>query len=176
MPSAAISYAKVRAILRLPNPIAAIKGIVFPEPTPTPRQAPQLTLWIIDGEGLPPRPWRIQPHEVINCVTLHGTIPACRCVARQLASDVQRPTKDTWRGKASDYPHCVTSLCAQGRGVREALDPGSHVTWRGAGPGGRFDSGRRYTISMAMAKAKQEAQGMLEDVPTCDMQAREGEG
>jgi hypothetical protein len=164
----------LRAALRMPNPIAVIKDLVFPPPSVGVPQLPQLALWVVDDEGLPPRPWRIYADNVVCCRTLQCTLRASQCVARQLASDIQK-TKDTWRGEASSYPHCVTERCAQGRGVREALDPTAKVAWRGAGPGGRFEPGKRGAEAVARARSRLKAVGLLDDVPTCDLPAeREG--
>lgn len=140
-----VMLADLRRLLREPSPIrivVALKAIVFPEPQPPPQELPQLALWTIDADGLPPRPWRIQADDLFRCRTLGCDVDARRCVMRQLVSEVQR-TKDGWRGQASEYPSCVTEGCAQGRGVREALDPHAGVAFRGVGPGGRFQAERR---------------------------------
>jgi hypothetical protein len=142
----------------------------------------QLGLWVRDGEDLPERPWRIRPHDTFHCVALHcEETPAHVCVARQKASEVQR-TKDTCRGEASDYPHCVTERCAQGRGIREALDPDHPVEWRGAGPGKRFSRGAtsKRKASQLAARDRLAAVGLLDVPPTVDGRGapveREGEG
>jgi hypothetical protein len=41
------------------------------------------------------------------------------------------------RGQGGEHPSC-DSKCPQGRAIRDALDPKRRITWRGAGPGGRF--------------------------------------
>jgi hypothetical protein len=78
-----------------------------------------------------------------RCDRLDGEdVPACVCIARQAKSDVQR-TQQTSRGQGTDHPSCDSRTCEQGRRIREALDPDSSVTWKGAGPGGRFERGRQ---------------------------------
>lgn len=171
----AVTLRMLRVALRAPNPLALIRGIAFPEPPPPTTPIPQLSLWVVDADGLPPRPWRLAPDATVECRTLKCTLAACRCVARQMASDVQR-TKDTWRGEASAYPHCVTDRCAQGRGVRAALDPSAGVTWRGAGPGKRFEASRRDVEAVARARARQRAEGLLDEAPTIDGPIGPGEG
>lgn len=122
-----------------------IKRLLFPEPKARPASSPQQELWSIDEEGLPERPWRIQPDDTFHCVALDcDDITARMCVVRQLTTDAQRPKqggrRSQWasRGQASDYPSCDSLRCAQGRGIRTALDPTAGVTWKGVGPGGRF--------------------------------------
>ena len=148
---------------------ARMRALAFPEPAPTP-ELPQLVFWIVDADGLPERPWRILASDLFRCRTLACFVEARVCVARQLASDLQR-TRDTWRGEASDYPHCVTAQCAQGRGIREALDPAAAVQWRGVGPGRRFVHARRDAASVAKARARKRASGLLDDAPTIDTPA-----
>lgn len=141
-------------------------AVVAPRRAPAP---PQSTLWVVDADGLPPRPWRVQARDVVQCVALRCRVPAHVCVARQLASEVQR-TEDTWRGEAGDYPHCKTEKCAQGRGIRVALDPCHPVVWVGAGQGKRLTRGRSrsYKASQMATRARLAAQGLLDDVPTMD--------
>jgi hypothetical protein len=126
-----------------------------------------LALWVRDAEGLPERPWRVQPHDPVSCVTLDCTVPAHVCVARQLASDAQR-TRDTWRGQGSEYPSCVTARCAQGRGIREALEPGAKVAWRGEGPGGRLSRLRSDLPEQHAARTRLAVVGLTEAVSTVD--------
>lgn len=153
-----VTLADLRRLLREPSPlrvVVALKAIVFPEPAPAPEPEPQRTLWTIDAEGLPPRPWRLQPDDVFRCQALGCDVDARRCVMRQLVSQVQR-TRDGWRGQASEYPSCVTETCAQGRGVREALDPGAGISFRGVGPGGRFQAERRWSRAKPKGAARAE--------------------
>jgi hypothetical protein len=78
----------------------------------------------------------------IHCERLNVTaLPACICVTRQRVTDLQR-TQQASRGQGTDYPLCDTRTCAQGRSVRERLDPNAPMTWQGAGPGGRFERER----------------------------------
>jgi hypothetical protein len=126
-----------------------------------------LALWVRDADGLPERPWRVQPNDVVACVTLDCTVPAHVCVARQLASDVQR-TRDTWRGQGSEYPSCVTARCAQGRGIREALDRNATVAWRGEGPGGRLSRLRSDLQEQHAARSRLALVGLLDDARTVD--------
>lgn len=181
MPAAAITSGKrtvplqaLRAALRSANPMALIRSMAWPEPPAEPVPLPQLALWVVDGEGLPLRPWRLYADSEIDCRALGCSLSAGVCVTRQLASQVQR-TKDTWRGEASSYPTCVTERCAQGRGIREALDPAAGVSWRGCGPGGRFEPAKRGGEGVARAKARLGAVGLLDNVSTCDGPA-EGAG
>lgn len=174
----AVPLTALRALLREPSSllvVRALKELVYPPPPPPADDGAQLALWIHVADGLPPRPWRIYATDRFHCFTLAAEVEACRCVARQRASDVQQ-TNDTWRGQASEYPSCVTSRCAQGRAVREALDPSAEVAWRGVGPGGRFTPARRDVESLARAKARQRAQGLLEEASTIDGPIRAEEG
>lgn len=99
------------------------------------------------------------------CVALSCVLRAGCCVVRQAVSRAQR-THQGSRGQASDYPSC-TERCAQGRGVREAV--GGDVTWRGSGPGGRFDGGRRGgMLAMLAGRERLRLVGLLDPVPTCD--------
>jgi hypothetical protein len=127
-----------------------------------------LCLWVVDADGLPPRPWRVYRDTVILCRALKAAVPAHCCVARQQASDMQR-TRDTWRGEASAYPHCVTERCAQGRGIREALDPHASVTWRGAGPGGRIDRLRGGQAAQEAARKRMRLEGLLDEERILDV-------
>jgi hypothetical protein len=156
---------------------ARVKAIVYPEPRPRAPGAPQLVFWALDATGLPERPWRVGPDTVFDCRALGCQFTARICVTRQMASDLQR-TKDTWRGEASIYPRCVTERCAQGRGIREALDPAAGVTWHGAGPGKRFEPSRRDAVEVARARARLRACGALDEAPTIDTPVGpvEGEG
>ncbi len=104
----------------------------------------QLVLWAIDGEGLPPRPWRIGPDFSFRCAALRCPITAGECVERQKVTDAQRPSGDARsssgrRCQVSDFPSCDTLRCAQGRGIREALDPSADVAWQGARKSNRSD-------------------------------------
>lgn len=162
-----VTLGMLRAVLRAPSPLAALRALAWPEPPKEPAPLPQLALWVVDADGLPARPWRLYAESPVACSTLKCTLYAAQCVARQQASDLQR-TKDTWRGEASNYPHCVTEKCAQGRGVREALAPAERPSWRGAGPGGRFERSRRDVEDLARARDRQRRAGLLEGVPTID--------
>ena len=108
------------------------------------------------------------PDSMFDCKALHCRLSMRCCVVRQSASDMQR-TKDRWRGQSTLYPHCVTTQCEQGRGIRKWIDPEAIIKWRGAGPGGRFDAGKRGAVAQLRAKAKQEAEGRLDATPTMDM-------
>lgn len=120
-----------------------MRALAFPEPPPTPPAIPQLVFWSVDADGLPPRPWRIEPDDVFDCVALGCKgLSARTCVARQQATDAQR-TQQASRGQGTDYPLCDSRKCAQGRAIREALEPRMAARWRGVGPGGRFAGARR---------------------------------
>lgn len=113
----------------------------------------------------------IHPAHVIVCRTLGcEVLPAGVCVARQVASEVQR-TKDTWRGNAGDYPHCVTEKCAQGRAVREALDPTAAALWKGEGAGGRIVArrSRKELAAQEKARSAKERVGLLDEVRVVDV-------
>jgi hypothetical protein len=138
------------------------------KPTATPEPI-ALSLWVLDAPDLPPRPWRVGADYEFRCLTLGCDVRAKTCVIRQLASAQQR-TRDTWRGQGTDYPHCVTEDCAQGRGIREALDPETKLAWRGAGLHGRF--GQRRTSDVAAqqdAKRRLRVVGALDDISTLDV-------
>jgi hypothetical protein len=68
-------------------------------------------------------------------------VAAHTCFTRQRVTDLQR-TQQASRGQGTDYPLCDTRTCAQGRSVRERLDPNLPMAWQGAGPGGRFERER----------------------------------
>ena len=149
----------------------ALHDRLRPHP-PAPVERPQLSLWVIDAEGLPPRPWRLAPDARFDCLALgcRGML-ATTCVARQRASEIQR-TQQASRGQGTDYPGCDTRRCAQGRGIREALDPAVMRTLRGSGPGGRFKmrSQERSTVTAQLAaRAKAELEGRLDHVRVLDV-------
>jgi hypothetical protein len=111
----------------------------------------------------------IFPFVAFRCDRLDGeVIPVHVCVARQAASDAQANRTNRERGQASDYPSCVTSLCATGRAMREALDPHGVIRWRGAGPNGRFERGRRDAREQRAAFTRLQARGLLAPVPSLD--------
>lgn len=102
----------------------------------------QSTLWVQDAPELPARPWRVSERYEFHCVALNCQhMTAHNCALRQAVTERQR-TLQASRGQGTEYPHCDTLKCAQGRGIREALGPGVNVTWHGAGPGGRFERGQ----------------------------------
>jgi hypothetical protein len=174
----AVPLNALRALLREPSSllvVRALKALVYPPPPVPAQDGAQLALWVHVADGLPPRPWRLYATSRFHCFTLAAEVEACRCVARQRASEVQK-TQDSWRGQASEHPSCVTERCAQGRAVREALDPSVTVTFKGTGPGGRFTPARRDVESLARAKARQRAQGLLEEASTIDGPVRAEEG
>jgi hypothetical protein len=162
-----LALAEIRRLLRKPNALALIRSAAYPEPRPEPAR-PQLALWIVDGDGLPPRPWLICGDSQFDCLAL-GCKGMCArvCVARQAASDAQR-TRDTWRGQGFDHPSCVTEKCAQGRAIRAVLDPTHAMRWRGAGPNARFGKGRSDAVEQYEARCRLEAVGLLAEVPTVD--------
>lgn len=173
-----ITLQALRAALRSPTPLAALRELAFPPPLPPVAPLPQLALWVVDAEGLPPRPWRIYADDVFDCRALNCRGMVARvCVVRQQVTDMQR-TEQASRGQGTDFPSCDSRKCAQGRGIREALDPRANVAWRGAGPGKRFQPSRRDVESLAAARARKRAVGLLDRAPTIDApsEAVEGEG
>lgn len=112
----------------------------------------------------------LAPGDPIACSTLHAVVAARVCLARQCVSDAQHRSTQRWRGEGLSFPTCVSERCAAGRRVREALDPERTATWRGEGPGGRFEPSRRSGEKTAQlaARAKLLAEGMLDEVPTVD--------
>jgi hypothetical protein len=82
------------------------------------------------------------PRTAFHCRALGCLLPMGTCVRRQARSDRQLRTTQTWRGDGLDFPFCVTTRCELGRQVRGALDPDTTWSWRGAGPGGRFEGSR----------------------------------
>jgi hypothetical protein len=152
------------ALYDLVRPAAADEG----EPVASP--PPQLALWVVDSDGLPPRPWRLYRDSIVDCTTLGCPVPAHICVARQIAAGLQR-THDTHRGQASEYVTCVTERCAQGRGVRAALDPQDAVVWKGEGAGKRASPTRRRRekAKQNAARSRMESVGLLDEVRTLDI-------
>jgi hypothetical protein len=118
------------------------------------------------------------PFVVFRCERLGGEIvPVHVCIARQAASDAQANRTNRERGCVSDYPSCVTALCEVGRHIREAVDPLAMIRWRGAGPNGRFDRGRRDVEAQYRARERLSREGRLSSVPSLDEPpADEGEG
>jgi hypothetical protein len=110
----------------------------------------------------------VQADDVIDCRTLRCKVPAHVCVMRQNVSQIQR-TRDTWRGQASRYPHCMTERCAQGRGVRAALEPDAQAAWKGSGPAGLSERLRDDVEEQRAARRRLEAAGLLDDVRTIDV-------
>ncbi len=164
-----LALARLRIILRLENPMPVLRALAYPEPPVKCPELPQAELWVVDASGLPPRPWRVHPESRFDCTTLGCQgLQVKVCVARQLASEKQR-TKDSWRGEGGDFPHCVTEKCAQGRGLREALAPGVKVSWLGAGPGKRFDRGRKGRALQIAAQIRQRRIGLLDRVRVLDL-------
>lgn len=107
----------------------------------------------------------------IRCERLDGEeLPAHVCVARQVASDIQR-TQQASRGQGTEFPTCDSRKCEQGRAIRKALDPRAPVSWEGAGPGGRFqrDRSRKEKAEQDVARAKLERAGLLEPVRVLDI-------
>ena len=129
----------------------------------------QRALWVVDAEGLPPRPWRVAPEDVFDCLTLGcRNVRVAQCVARQKANDIQR-TEQPSRGQSSDFPGCDTRRCAQGRGIREALDSisslnGERGPTRGSRGFGLRRRDRTDTRAQGLARERQERAGLL-DVP-----------
>lgn len=164
-----VPAAELRRIAESPNPRVALRELLARRPAAAPR--PQLALWVRDAEDLPERPWRVHPDDTFDCVAL-----ACKgmraglCVMRQQVTDAQR-TQQTSRGQGTRYPACDTRKCAQGRGIREALDPDADVTFSGAGPGGRFQRERPRGERKAQRAARRELAraGLLDEVRILDI-------
>lgn len=128
--------------------------------------SPQLVLWAQDAPDLPPRPWRIGPEFTFRCAALGSTVCAGDCVRRQQVSDLQR-TRDTWRGEGSEYPACVTERCAQGRGIRLAVDADVH--FRRVGPGKRQRALRSDLRAQSVARKRMQTAGLLEEERILDV-------
>jgi hypothetical protein len=145
----------------------ALADVIKPPPLAAPPQSTQSTLWVVDADGLPPRPWRVEPLDTVSCVALHCEVAAHVCVARQIASDVQR-TRQSSRGQGFDYPSCVTERCAQGRGIRAALSPDAQSAWHGEGRGGRLAPRRSDLSQQHTARQRLAAVGLLDLTPSVD--------
>lgn len=177
-----VPAAELRRIAESPNPRAALRALLERRPPPAPR--PQLALWVRDADDLPERPWRIRADDRFDCKVLGCKgLRAGVCVARQVASDIQR-TQQSCRGQGAEYPSCQTHLCAQGRGIREALDPLADVTWEGrdARRGGfHREQARRggHRVAQLAARERLERAGLLDEVRVLDIHAdpveRDGE-
>lgn len=126
--------------------------------------SPQLVLWALDAEALPLRPWRVGANFRFRCVALGCHVTAQECVRRQATTDAQR-TKQVSRGRGAKYASCDSMTCAQGRGVRGALDPHVSVAaenWRRA---------EHYRPGELAAKGRLRATGGLDEVPILDVDA-----
>jgi hypothetical protein len=165
-----VAVAELRRIAEAANPRAVVRALLEQKrkPAPIAEAQPQLALWVRDADGLPPRPWRIHPDDHFDCKVLGCKgLRARVCVARQQATDIQR-TRQTSRGQGTDYPSCDTRRCAQGRGIREALDRRESVTWKGAGPGGRFERLAKDVAKQEAARRRLRETGLLDEAPSMD--------
>jgi hypothetical protein len=96
-------------------------------------------------------------------------MPGHICVTRQRVTDLQR-TQQTSRGQGTEYPHCDSRTCEQGRRIRDALDPLHLARWRGVGFGGRFARDKlSHDCKAQLAAARRlRAVGLEDEVPTID--------
>jgi hypothetical protein len=94
------------------------------------------------------------------------TAPIWACLLRQAANRTAGRTADTWRGQASLHPGCYR--CPQGLELAAAVPGAELVTWRGAGPGGRFERGKPHADAQAAARKRLQLVGLLEPVPFID--------
>jgi hypothetical protein len=164
---APLTLSTLRKILNGPAPLQALRVIAATKPRAAQGQ-PQLTLWVVDGDDIPERPWLICGCTPIDCRTLGCKgLQARVCVARQAATDANR-NQDRSKGQGSPYPLCDTLRCIQGRAIRDAIDPTRVVTWRGAGPGGRFERQRSDLGQQHVARVRLMVTGMLDEVPSVD--------
>jgi hypothetical protein len=113
----------------------------------------------------------------IRCERLHATLVARVCIVRQLVTDRQRPKAATRsssgrRCTVSEFPACDSRTCGPGRAIREALDPENGQTWRGSGPGGRFErgasGGQRNVAAQREARRRLRVVGLLDVPPSLD--------
>lgn len=177
-PPRSLSLRDLRRILGEPDPLPLLRAVAYPEPRPTPPPTKRAlrALWVVDAEGLPPRPWRVAADATFDCIALDcRNVRASQCVARQIANEVQR-TEQGSRGQGSDFPRCDTRRCAQGRGIREALDPSADLDGvRGPSRGARGFGLRRHNRPVQdaraqdAARARQERVGLLEPVRLLDV-------
>ena len=167
---AGLTRSDLRRILREPNPLASLRHLAFPEwRPPTEAFCAPATLWVIDAQGLPMRPAMLTTRTTFRCVALNcDGMTAGVCSARQATSEAQRVNWRAGRGRAPDYPHCVTETCAQGRAIRNALDPERTIRFHGSGPGGRFARDRSDLAQQHASRKRMERAGLLGDVPTLD--------
>jgi len=166
-----LALRELRRVLRGPTPLSALRQLAYPEPRPDPPQRSQLALWVVDGPGLPQRPWRVHPDLAFRCEALGCDGVLVRtCVARQLATDAQR-TRQSSRGQGTEYPSCDTRKCLQGRGIRAALGPSAGITWDGAWVGGRFQRERSRVDARGQDRARDrlDRAGLLDPVRTLDV-------
>lgn len=121
----------------------------------------------IPGVQAPPPGGELALSSRFACHVLHAIVPVRCCLVRQATIRRQR-TKDTWRGQGTIFPSC--DGCTQGAAIRAAV--GVLVTWRGRGPGGRFDRGRdparRGIAAQRAARARLRVVGLLDIVPCLD--------
>lgn len=111
-----------------------------------------------------PEPLPVALGERFRCALLGCTLRAETCITRQAVSERQR-TQQTSRGQGTDFPSCTTGRCRQGTKIRKRLDPDRLITWRGAGPGARFE---RLGRLEGTTYQRLRLSGALEPVPTID--------
>jgi hypothetical protein len=109
---------------------------------------------------------RLAPAASFYCERLHATAPIWTCFLRQAQNRTAGRTADSWRGQAALHPSCYR--CPQGAELLAAVPGGELVTYRGAGPGGRFEKGRPLAGEQAAARKRLQLVGLLESVRTID--------
>ena len=109
---------------------------------------------------------QLDPASRFRCRALGCTLRVGCCLLRQAVSRRQRTTQIS-RGVGGDFPSC-SDACAQGAEIRRAV--ALSVSWRGHGPGGRFEGGPARGTLRAQLEARWRLQvvGLLEPVPSMD--------
>lgn len=103
--------------------------------------------------------------DLFPCSTLHCSKVLARvCIARQRVGDIE--TRDTWRGQAARYPHCVTRRCAEGRLVRSRIGERPELAGdRRERPRVAGEAAAVLPPQQRAAKRRLEAVGLLDEVP-----------
>jgi hypothetical protein len=117
-------------------------------------------------ELLETRPGALTLDSPFRCVVLRCVLPARVCLVRQAVSRRQRTTQGS-RGQGGSFPLC-TERCPLGALIRAIVPGAAAITWRGCGPGGRFDRAADDLAQQEAARSRLRIVGLLDVVPCLD--------